>query len=535
MHPSLANNQHKLYRDLSSMARHDQHTKERISFTMSTQHGATSHIALRAIRTLLLPEWVFLVIALLVGGSCALLLPAGIGLDETNHIARASAIAEGEFTVHRIADRTGHTSPLDTEGADATLYGNTVDSALYDLAKTNTDRFNAGKNANGIMRYDFPTWQTPGVVNDLVVGQNSRVEAFSNTAVNSPFVYIPFVIGYWIAKAFTLNAYAIIIAMRFAGLLCFIAAMVCCIKAVPVGKWVMASIALLPSTLISASAVTADTVTFVCCMAYITMVLRCALCQRSISRQGWALLAVTTIILALIKLSYLPLLALLLIIPLANTATRNVRDVAIGCLVAAVTCCVFLVWYASIAHINTGAMFNVAASPTLQKQVIFSSPLRYVKLLIGQFASQNYFNIGAFGPLEAHGHLAYSGWATVLVLCCAVMLRDHREYGMPTLHKHAVSVTVIVGMVLYCVFVLIETALYLQYTPVGAEYIDGVQPRYFLPVLPLLLLPMMTVCHTGHSASSERSRPTSAAVLMCLLQLLSAVLTAYVVVTTLYV
>lgn len=38
------------------------------------------------------------------------------------------------------------------------------------------------------------------------------------------------------------------------------------------------------------------------------------------------------------------------------------------------------------------------------------------------------------------------------------------------------------------IFVLISTALYLQFTPPGAPFIAGVQSRYFSPILPLLLL-----------------------------------------------
>ena len=38
------------------------------------------------------------------------------------------------------------------------------------------------------------------------------------------------------------------------------------------------------------------------------------------------------------------------------------------------------------------------------------------------------------------------------------------------------------------VALLIETAMYLTGTPLGADYIQGTQGRYFLPVLPLVLL-----------------------------------------------
>lgn len=38
---------------------------------------------------------------------------------------------------------------------------------------------------------------------------------------------------------------------------------------------------------------------------------------------------------------------------------------------------------------------------------------------------------------------------------------------------------------------LIETAMYLTGTPLGADYVQGTQGRYFLPILPLALLAIM--------------------------------------------
>ena len=58
----------------------------------------------------------------------------------------------------------------------------------------------------------------------------------------------------------------------------------------------------------------------------------------------------------------------------------------------------------------------------------------------------------------------------------------------PIAHKYKISILVIcLG-----VCVLIWTALYASYTPVGANSIAGVQPRYFLP----LTFPMLLVLHS---------------------------------------
>ena len=180
------------------------------------------------------PEYCFLLFALVIGLSFALLIPAGAGADEPNHIARAASISQGNIVADKITDHLGYTSTLDTEKKDAVLYGGVVDNALTDTAWNNMVKFHTGKKSDGGQaKYSFPTWKTPGIVNNLTLGEGSHVEAFSNAAVNSPLVYLPFIVGYWFACLFTHNAYAVIIVMRIFGLFFFCAAIFWCIKKIP--------------------------------------------------------------------------------------------------------------------------------------------------------------------------------------------------------------------------------------------------------------------------------------------------------------
>lgn len=59
------------------------------------------------------------------------------------------------------------------------------------------------------------------MISNAIIGESEQVEAFSNTAVNSPIVYIPYVIGCCVGKLCTNNAYAIILVMRMFGSLCY--------------------------------------------------------------------------------------------------------------------------------------------------------------------------------------------------------------------------------------------------------------------------------------------------------------------------
>lgn len=476
------------------------------------------------------PEWVFLIITLLVGSCFAILVPAGGGADEPNHIARVESLARGNIIADRISDRMGYTSPLDKEKKDACLYGGVVDSAFMDVARSNMYSFHAPKNEGGQTIYNFPTWNTPEVISDAIIGESEQVEAFSNTAVNSPIVYIPYIIGYYIGKLFTNNAYAIILVMRMFGLLCYSIIVFLCIRFIPIGKWIIATVALIPAVYVSLSCVTADTMTFAMCIAFIAVVLRCSILNRELARKEWILLSLITVGMALVKLSYLPMLMLLALIPLVNTSMRKRSMMLRGIALACASCIVFLGWYLVISHINTGAMFNVGASPTFQKEVIFNDPFQFIKLLFKQFAEQNYFNLGVFGTLDAHTHNGYSGWCGILAICISLLIRDEREMQIGVTTRHRIYAIFLFLMTFIVVFVLIETALYLQFSAVGANSIAGVQARYFLPVLPILLLPLIF----GKSYSTPHKEDNVAVGMMCIVQIMSAMFTLYVLYTTLF-
>ena len=64
--------------------------------------------------------------------------------------------------------------------------------------------------------------------------------------------------------------------------------------------------------------------------------------------------------------------------------------------------------------------------------------------------------------------------------------KEDISFGFTKTVRNAIRILVI-GIV-----VLIWTALYLDYTPVGASSIDGVQARYYTP----LLFPILLSCHS---------------------------------------
>ena len=127
-----------------------------------------------------------------------------------------------------------------------------------------------------------------------------------------------------------------------------------------------------------------------------------------------------------------------------------------------------------------------AVNPSAQIAGIFADPFGYIKILF-KFLSQ-YLSFGA--TREYISHFAYLGigkyWIIFTVMMIVVALTDANDnvnFKIP-LYMKGLAILLFVGMA-----ALIATALYINFTPLNAQTINGCQPRYLTPLLaPLLLL-----------------------------------------------
>ena len=94
------------------------------------------------------------------------------------------------------------------------------------------------------------------------------------------------------------------------------------------------------------------------------------------------------------------------------------------------------------------------------------------------YPSTSFSMIGRFGWLSVLLPAPLYGLA--LLIAAAGLLHPEPGGFRPTPRQRAIWVGLAVGMAM-----LVELALYLTATPLGADYVLGTQGRYFLPILPL--------------------------------------------------
>jgi uncharacterized membrane protein len=121
-----------------------------------------------------------------------------------------------------------------------------------------------------------------------------------------------------------------------------------------------------------------------------------------------------------------------------------------------------------------------------QIQFMLSDPLSYMGILLNFM--KDYTN-----PLNAGGFITFyaylgmmKGFFLVLGTLLLVTLTDKNEFDKKT-SKWSLRLSIIV--IYFAITALISTALYVVFTPVGSLTINGVQPRYLIPlVFPLLFV-----------------------------------------------
>lgn len=429
------------------------------------------------------PEYLFLLFAIPFALAFVLMLPPGAGMDEANHISRTNQLAAGQLTAYPVGVAEGELT-----GDSAVLYGGSVDKGLYEATEKCGNTF---RNAS---RYSLPPWNSQNMGTEERLGQGSVEAVFSNTAVYSPLVYAPYVVGFWAANLFSLNVYSAVVLMRLCGLLVYLATFFLAIRFIPFGKWAILFIGLIPQVLIGSCCVSADNMSNCASLFFIVcfMLLICGDAQPS--RRRWAVLLVSCVALALVKMTYFPLTLLLFFSPIWNKSLRHRRQMLIIGGIFIVSACVFLAWYLLIRNINTGAMWvsflGRTIDPESQKAAILERPLRFLYVLGTSILNQGYFSFGMFGPIDYRRDYNSSGTFSILLLVLVLVYFDRREHPGRGLSRRPGTFLLASYGLFLMVTIAIYLALYLQFNAPGSSAIEGVQSRYFIPLLPLLLLPL---------------------------------------------
>ena len=396
-------------------------------------------------------ENIFLAIAIPTGLLYMFVIPIGLVPDEEAHFSRAYEISKG----YLISDKNesgfgGRELPVEI----GTIMSSTTDT--YEKTLDNLKLKNSG---------------------------NWEFKVFANTASYSFVCYIPQTLGILAGKVLHLPMLGIAYFGRLFNLAAWIAVMYVALKLIPCYKKLFLIAALLPITMQEAASLSADALTISMCFLLISYVIYLVKTKKSqITKKEYILLLAITTIVSLCKIVYIPFCLLLLLIPKEKFKDKNDKIKKVAFIIA-FAILINLIW------LSIGSQFLVEFNPGVdsaeQVKYILSHPFTYLQVIANTIIVKGDFIAGALSKnLEIFNvSMPYIFQLLILIMMVLAIKKDTENEYWNSMDKKLVSILVLGACVL-----LIFTSLYVQWTPLKNSVIDGIQGRYFIPLL--LLVPM---------------------------------------------
>lgn len=306
----------------------------------------------------------------------------------------------------------------------------------------------------------------------------------SLVAVYSPIQYIPQSIGIGIARIFSENILTIAYTGRMFNMIVSLVLVYLSIKIAPFGKNIILLISMLPLSIQAFASLSPDAMTISVSLLLVSYILRIIYTENyKISKKDKIILLILGFFMAMCKIVYVPLIGLTLLIP--SEKYKSKKEKVIYTFFIILITCIFSVGWLTIANSYLEVSSN--GESTQKIMTIFSSPIDYFKELIYtiNYSGNRYF-MTLFG--------------SVLGSCEVIQLYSIVPFIFSTLFfvealtnnelkkKFSLYQTMILILVALAVIALIFTSLYVQWTKIYARTIQGVQGRYFIPILFVIAL-----------------------------------------------
>lgn len=432
---------------------------------------------------------VTVLIALLMGLLGMLHTPAGYTPDVWPHTYRISAILEGSKT-HHVNSQIESSSGNENVG---------------------------GKVSWKWIRYSLEHADVTTLRQDTVTVKDSQGEdaPFNNTATNSPVVYTPQIIGFTIGSWFNLSAKITYYLTELITLVVCSLLLGLAVSMLP--DWRIAVGLLVPLLnlhcfIFSADlfAISADPFTQAMSTLFACLLYRAS--RRRISVLGSAGLGIVGVVLAMCKFIYAPIVVLVLLVPFwqrgfnthtsmkdrseahtenGNAASANglqslknpvsfkaclaIMSVAVVCAMAWL--CFWMTrnsWYTNAPVVVT---YETMATKKHAMLTSLSGALDAIGAIV--YAIVHVQTLGGFSR-KATGLI----WILLALLLIIMLVAT----CMRRLKARQLVFVWLTYLFPLGIMLLTYLALYLQYTPVGAPGVNGMQYRYFLPMAPLWML-----------------------------------------------
>ncbi|MBP5225425.1 MAG: DUF2142 domain-containing protein [Lachnospiraceae bacterium] len=321
---------------------------------------------------------------------------------------------------------------------------------------------------------------------------------FVNTALYSPVNYIAQAAGIRVGMLFTMNVSKVFTAGRIAGMILSYVLCMLALYWMPFGRRLMFCVMVFPVSLQEMISLSPDGFIIGLSLLWTALILHLWQKAEKITVGQMIGLAVMGIVLSQCKIVYIVLLLLIFLIP---NRLFSSRKLAIGFKAGLFALAVIL----NLLWLSYSVGFLIEYRPGVdsgaQVKYLLSNPLRYMKTLVWTALNtsipllQNAMGRSVAGLDEMQDLIWFPIWNLFLFL----LLFNRETVKRPKLIETLLLIATLAGGIL-----LICTSLYVQWTPVGAELIDGLQGRYFFPFMGVAVTLFLLLKQVLWKADAER-------------------------------
>lgn len=442
-------------------------------------------------------EFIYAVAGLTLGILYMLVLPPLSAPDEISHY-----ISAYQLSSHLLGQQANSCSGHVLVRAQDIWLEDVGDTYEYETGEDGYLRVKAGSSENAWVLGETLTEDTYRRIHDGGLGErrypacvgeeekNAKLVSIYPPVVTTPAGHFPQALGVALARVLNLNSMGLLYMGRLFNLLFFVSMVFLSIRRLPFGKEVLFGVALLPMTLHLSASFSYD-VMIMGCMFYLTAVcLDLAYEKQQVSPIDVAVLAVLMAAAGPCKMVYGVLMGLCLLIPVKKFGSWKkwaLSALAVG-----------LAWGLAMAVINTRTIITYATEtesyvPWAEEagyslSYLIHNPVQLVRMfyqtVLWQAEHHHLTMIGAYlGNLDQVLDVPY-----VLVvfftagLLCLAMKKPGETVRMTAGNRIWVCV-----LCAGCWGATLLSML-IAWTTTSSPVISGVQGRYFLPFLPVLLM-----------------------------------------------
>ena len=414
-----------------------------------------------------LPQ-IYVVLALAITGILCFVTAPFFGPDEPNQSCRAISLSHGAVIPEVEHDEAG----------------GQIDRGVYAVMdKTNDIRMAWEKRSADFHNrsYGAMTQQQQRPLADVRWSRQTVFVPFENTAPYPPFLYLPATAGWRIGEALDLTIFK---SLQLVRLLCAFTSITLgwlALRLCACSRWTLLPFLLLPSALFISATCSQDAMLLGVAALVAAVLSRPLVARRDFARWELILMAILVALCALARPPYLGM-SLMLFVPAAELPDKTWRRwlgpaISFACVLLAAG-----LWRHAVASFDIDT--SDEANPALQAAFAHAHPLA-AALAVARgtaHAAIDFWQRGLY-VMGWNDLLAPRFLSIALGVCLLTLLLLGKPCPLRTWRGRWLLAWAALAPLLG-----ISAAEYLIWTPPGLHTVYGVQPRYWLPVMPLGLL-----------------------------------------------